>query len=411
MCTLRRLGALLMLCFLLVGCDVIWSGLPADNSVLDGPIQGLTQAQLRAFLAGDEEFSQRFVPATGLGPVFVHNSCEGCHTADGKGHPSTNLIRFGVGDPKDAARFDYLLGQGGPQLQQRAIPGYQGETLPEVKGLATSVRSAPIVSGLGLIEFIPEATILAHADPDDKDKDGISGRPNYVKPPSYHEPVIQNTPVDGLLLGRFGRKATAINLLHQTVSAYLNDMGITSDFSPVDLYNPRVGGPSGDGVADPEVSSATVRNVVFYLQTLKAPIRRNPTSPEVQQGEALFAKIGCAKCHVPQMKTGPSPIEALANKEVHLYSDLLLHDMGETLADGFPEGQATGREWRTTPLWGVGIVGDLLGGQGFYLHDGRAKTLDEAIRLHGGEAQTITDAYIALNEADKARLIAFLRSL
>ncbi|MCB9640141.1 MAG: thiol oxidoreductase [Myxococcales bacterium] len=406
-CVFLLLGSSLIL----ASCGVFFTEEPALESVLDGPIDGLSQAQLQTFKVGDEEFGRVFTPATGLGPIFVEASCAACHTADGKGHPSTNLTRFGVGDPSDAARFDYLLHLGGPQLQHRSVMGYEAEKLPEIHGLARSVRSAPIVTGLGLIEAIPESEILRYADPDDADGDGISGRPNYVKPPAFFEPVIEHTPVEGKIFGRFGRKATAINLLQQVAEAYLNDMGITSDFLMQDLYNPLVGGPSGDNAPDPEVPAATVRAVTFYMQTLRPPSRRDADDPTVKQGEALFAQSGCAKCHVPSMKTGKSPIAALHEKTVFLYSDLLLHDMGPKLADHFPEGSATGNEWRTTPLWGLGVIGNLLGGQPFYMHDGRAKTLEEAIDLHGGEAQKSRDHFFALKDNEKAALLAFLRSL
>ncbi|MCK6508670.1 thiol oxidoreductase [Myxococcota bacterium] len=393
------------------GCGVLFTEEPRRETVLDGPIEGLSHAQLQTFKAGDEEFARVFTPATGLGPIFVEASCIACHTADGKGHPSTNLTRFGVGDPTDAARFDYLLHLGGPQLQHRAVLGYQAEKLPNLEGLARSVRSAPIVTGLGLIEAIPESEILRYADPDDKDGDGIRGRPNYVTPPSFFEPVIEHTPKDGKIMGRFGRKAAAINLLQQVAEAYLNDMGITSDFLMKDLHNPLVGGPSGDSAPDPEVSAATVRSVTFYMRTLRPPPRRDAENPVVKQGEGFFAQVGCAKCHVPSMKTGKSAIEALREKTVPLYSDLLLHDMGPKLADGYPEGQATGDMWRTTPLWGLGVIGDLMGGQPFYLHDGRAKTLKEAIDEHGGEAQKSRDRFFALSSTEQEALLAFLRSL
>jgi CxxC motif-containing protein (DUF1111 family) len=267
------------------------------------------------------------------------------------------------------------------------------------------------VTGLGLIEAIPEAEILKYADPEDKDGYGIRGRPNYVTPPDYFEPAIEHTPQNGKIMGRFGRKANAINLLQQVAEAYLNDMGITSDFLMKDLHNPLVGGPSGDGAPDPEVSASTVRSVTFYMQTLRAPSRRDVDDPIVKKGEALFGQIGCAKCHVSSMKTGKHAIAALSEKTVSLYSDLLLHDMGPKLADGYPEGQATGNMWRTTPLWGLGVIGNLMGGQPFYLHDGRAKTLQEAIDYHGGEAQKSRDGFFALSSSEQEALLVFLRSL
>lgn len=408
-------------CSIFVGCGTFFTELPNSKQTLDGPIAGLTPTQLSLFLDGDEAFSEMFTPATGLGPVFNQVSCASCHTADGKGHPSTNLTRFGIGDPNNAAQFNYLLEWGGPQLQNHAIPGYSAEKLEEIQkrakdkwpnqSLALSVRSGPIVTGLGLIEAIPDEEILKHADPEDKDGDGIRGRPNYVSPPPYFEPIIQHVTKDGKYIGRFGRKATAINLLHQVVSAYINDMGITSDFVPTDVFNPLVGSPAGTPINGPEVSSRVVRSVVFYMQTLRPPERRDENNPDVKRGEQIFQNILCSRCHIPALQTGNSPIEPLHNKTVPLYSDLLLHDMGDKLADQYPEGSATGRDWRTTPLWGLGIISAGLGGKEYYLHDGRATTLDEAIRLHGGEAQKSTDAYLKLSPDEQKLLMTFLRSL
>ncbi|MDZ7344749.1 MAG: thiol oxidoreductase, partial [candidate division KSB1 bacterium] len=216
---------------------------------------------------------------------------------------------------------------------------------------------------------------------------------------------------NGKYLGRFGRKATAINLLQQTAGAYLNDIGITSDFEPVDLFNPVLGNRVGDNGPDPEISAETVHNVVIYLQTLRPPLRRNENDPIVRRGEGIFAQIGCTGCHIPELQTGPSPIAPLAFQKVRLYSDLLLHDMGPELADNYPEGDATGTEWRTTPLWGLGIVGNLLGGTPFYLHDGRTSDLSAAIRLHGGEAESSRHRFLNLSAEDKAALITFLKSL
>ena len=392
------------------GCGALFTEAPDERESLDGPIPGLTGTQLASFSRGDEAFSETFSAETGLGPVFNQPSCNSCHLSDGKGHPATNLVRFGRGDPLSAARFDYLRHLGGPQLQDRAVPGYEAETLPSgVTGLST--RSGPVVAGIGLVEAIPEAEILAHADPEDRDGDGIRGVPNYVVPPAYIEPLDGQRPVDGRVLARFGRKATAVTLLQQTVGAYLNDMGLTTDFEPVDVYNPRVGGPSGDTVPDPEVPAPTVRDVVMYLRTLKPPPRRDEDDPTVQQGERVFRSVGCATCHVPSLRTGASPIAALSHRAVPLYSDLLLHDLGPALADNFPEGQATGRQWRTTPLWGLGLVRALLGGTPFYLHDGRTSSLEEAIRLHGGEAQAVRDRFVRLPEPDRQALLRFLDSL
>lgn len=396
-----------ILSLLLSGCGELLTEAPNENEVLDGQVEGLSPAQARAHIAGDEAFSELFTPQTGLGPVFNQTSCEGCHPGDGRGHPVTNLRRFGK---TTASGFDYMREHGGPQLQDRAIPGYPAEQLPaDITGL--SERGGPIVVGLGYIEAIPDAAILANEDPNDADGDGISGRANFVHAPEFITPSADKIMRDGKYLGRFGRKATAINLLQQTVGAYLNDIGVTSEFEPIELFNPVLGNHVGDNVADPEVSTETINNAVFYLQTLRVPSRRNENDANVLAGERVFAEIKCTSCHIPEMQTGPSPIAPLAFQKVALYSDLLLHDMGAALADHYPEGDASGTEWRTTPLWGLGNVGNVLGGTPFYLHDGRTSDLSEAILLHGGEAQAARDRFVNLNENDKAALLAFLQSL
>jgi CxxC motif-containing protein (DUF1111 family) len=413
---LRTLGPALALLPLLAGCDALLGPLPPDDEILDGPIDGLSTAQLRTFLSGDAAFGDLFTGARGLGPVFNSTSCESCHTGDGKGHPGNNLTRFGRGDWRDALGFDYLPQLGGAQLQDRAIPGYVPEVLPD--GVVTSVRSGPAVAGLGLIEAIPDEAILALADPDDRDGDGVRGRPNVVAlPPVRDEPPgcacvgCKRTDAGCRRLGRFGRKATAVNLLQQTVTAYHEDMGLTTDLLPDDVYNPLLGGPNGDDVADPEVPSSTVQSLVFYLHTLRPPPRRGASEPAVLRGERLFAEIGCATCHVPALESGDSAIEPLRRQQVALYSDMLLHDLGEGLADHYPEGEATGREWRTTPLWGLGVIPNLLGGQEYYLHDGRARTIEAAVALHGGEAERSAGRFAALAAGERDDLLAFLRSL
>jgi CxxC motif-containing protein (DUF1111 family) len=179
----------------------------------------------------------------------------------------------------------------------------------------------------------------------------------------------------------------------------------------VELFNPVLGNRVGDDVADPEVAVETINDVVIYLQTLRPPKRRNENDATVRQGEQIFTQIGCTGCHVPEMQTGPSAIAPLAFQKVGLYSDLLLHDMGPDLADNYPEGEATGSEWRTTPLWGVGIVENLLGGMPFYLHDGRTADLSQAILLHGGEAQNARNRFASLSAVGQAALLAFLKSL
>ncbi len=389
-------------------CGDLVTEAPDDNQVFDAPLDGLTGAQLKAHLDGDEAFGETFTVETGLGPVFNQTACVNCHPDEGRAHPATNLIRFGR--TRSDGSFDVMPEFGGPQLQDRSIPGYPAEVLPDqVTGI--SERGGPIAVGLGFIEAIPDAAILAQEDPDDADGDGISGRANFVAAPDFLPIAADKVVRNGRHLGRFGRKATAIDLLHQTVSAYKADMGISTDFDPVDLFNPIVGNVVGDNVTDPELSAEVVQNVVFYLQTLREPLRRNEQDSQVLEGESLFAEIGCAACHTPEMTSGASAISVLAFKPVRLYSDLLLHDMGPALADNFPEGDASGTEWRTTPLWGVGIVENLLGGTPFYLHDGRTSDLVEVIQLHGGEAEGASNRFGQLNDQQKAAVLAFLKSL
>ncbi len=389
------------------GCDALLPQAPAPEAVLAEPLPGLTPSQQATHLAGDEEFARIFSPADGLGPLFVAASCEGCHIGDGKGHPVTTLTRFGRYDGGD---FDPLSAHGGPQLQHRSIPGYPAEVIP---GEATGVTRLmpPAVTGLGLLEAVEDATLLALADPDDADGDGISGVPNWIVPPDFLTPEPNRIAHDGRYIGRFGKKASALNLLHQTAGAYLQDMGITTDLLPEDTYNVQAGVFTGDNAPDPEVSSDVLKNVVFYVRTLKAPPRRNEDAPDVRAGEMLFADIGCAGCHVPALTTGPSDVEALSQKTFYPYTDLLLHDMGPELDDGYTEGSALRSEWRTAPLWGTGLAADSQGGQAFFLHDGRAKTLREAIDFHGGEAAASRIAFDQLSPEAQEQLIAFLESL
>jgi CxxC motif-containing protein (DUF1111 family) len=403
---------------LLGACDSLLTSAPPDEEVLAGTVPGLSGAQLAQHARGDEEFARIFGTTDGLGPIFVAPSCESCHVGDGKGHLAFNLTRFGRTSPDG---FDPMRAHGGPQVQNRAILNYMAEAMPGgVTGFAQF--TAPIVTGLGYLEAVTDQTLLELEDPEDLDGDGISGRVQLVDETSIVaeigriEDVIDGNlpprvPVDGKLIGRFGKKASAISLLHQTVTAYHEDMGITSDVLPEDPVNRQVGGFTSDGVADPEVTSSAVQAVVFYLRTLKVPPRRGADSPEIQAGAELFAGVGCAKCHVPVLRTGPSTITALSNVEFHPFSDLLLHDMGPELDDGYTEGRALTSEWRTAPLWGIGLAEGSQGGMGFFLHDGRARTLTEAIDFHGGEAAASRAAFRALQPGQQQTLLDYLRSL
>jgi len=379
-------------------CSQIQPEVLEDNQLLDGPIEGLSYAENQQFLKGDAAFNDEiFTVEKGLGPTFVATSCGSCHAGDGKGTPFTTLIRYGQVDETG----NMYLHLGGPQLQNRAIPGYTPETIPD--GATFSKFTPPANTGLGFIELVSDADILAMADPYDSNNDGISGVPNYIKLPSYQSPFYFAVPKNGKYISRFGKKAAVYSLLHQTVNAYNQDMGVTSTFDPQDVY-------SGLNI-DPEVSDKTIANVVFYLRTLKTPYQRDEDNTIVKQGKQLFNQISCTKCHVPELKTSTSSITALSNKKFYPYTDLLLHDMGPALDDGYTEGSAKTYEWRTPPLWGLGLSTKSQGGRYFLMHDGRAKSIEEAIQLHDGEATNSKNKFIQLSSGDKTAVITFLKSL
>lgn len=399
--------------------DPFLPGAPEDLSTLAGPIDGLSASQSAAHAQGDAEFARHFAPADGLGPLFVATSCESCHVGDGKGHPLFDITRFGRPAP---GSFDPMRDEGGPQLQNRAILGYLAEIVP-AGATATARFTAPAVTGLGFLEAIEDATIRALADPTDANRDGISGRLSLVDSTDFIADIAsvstiaagaattRHVPIDGKYVGRFGKKARTINLLHQSVFAYSEDMGITSDLVPRDLYNRQIGAQGGDGVVDPELATSALNAVVFYLRTLRTPPRRDADAPPVREGEVVFAQIGCAGCHVSKLRTGRSDVPQLNNVEFSPFTDMLLHDMGPELDDGYTEGDAMPSEWRTAPLWGIGLAERSQGGTAHYLHDGRAKTLRDAIRLHGGEGARSRAAFNGLTADAQERLLAYLRSL
>lgn len=403
----KVLSAIFLSIVLFLSCEKILTKLPSDDSVLDGALEGLSPQEQGQFLQGDVAFNDEiFTPENGLGPFFVATSCGSCHLGDGKGHPFSTLTRFGQADTTIS---NQLMTLGGPQLQNRAIPGILPEQLPP--GLPFSRFTPPANTGLGLLAALTDAQILSNSDPNDINGDGISGRPNYIIPPPYFQPQGYHIDRNGKYIGRFGKKAVTIDLLQQTVNAYLQDMGITSE---LEMNEPLIfngTNPTPDNVPDPEVPRSTINNVVFYLRTLKEPIQRNANNPDVVAGKKVFTNITCGKCHTPEFTTPQSDIKALSNKKFFPYSDLLLHDMGPGLDDGFTEGIATTSEWRTPPLWGIGLSKNSQGGRLFLLHDGRAGSLNEAILLHGGEAKKSRDNYSQLNDTDKKNILKFLESL
>jgi CxxC motif-containing protein (DUF1111 family) len=383
-----------------VGCGRLMTTAPDAGDLFDAPLDGLTPAEQAAFAEGDAQFGNAFAIASGLGPIFNNVSCASCHSGDGRGRPENVLTRFTMaGEPAE---------YGGPQIQDRAIPGAEAETLPI--GAEVSRRLPPPVFGVGLIEAIPVDSILVRADPADSDVDGISGRPNMVFPAEYmpaHEPGGGPGPV----LGRFSRKAQVSSLLQQTAEAYHQDIGITTDFLAIENVNPMASRATeaADRCADPELSASVVRSVVAYLRLL-APPAPGEMTPQREAGRLLFHTTQCASCHVPTLRTGPNTTAALAHRDVTLYSDLLLHDMGDGLADYRSDGDADGTEWRTTPLWGLRIMREFLNGDAFLMHDGRARSVEEAILVHGGEAQSARDAFAALSSQDRAALLDFVES-
>lgn len=389
---------LLVFSGLIMACEKILTSSPKEEEILDGALEGLNSQELHQFIKGDIAFNDEiFTPELGLGPLFVANSCGSCHPGDGKGHPFSTLTRFGQTDSTGNA----YLAMGGPQLQHRAIPGYTPENLPS--NVSSTKILAPANTGLGFLDAVSDADILAMADPNDADGDGISGVPNWIPVPSYvvlrSNAIVQNNKY----IGRFGKKASAYDLLQQTANAYNQDMGINSTFEPFDTYS--------NLEVDPEVSNATVHDVVFYLKTLKAPIQRNTDKEEVKLGKQIFINISCNKCHKEELKTSLSSIASLSNRTFYPYTDLLLHDMGPGLDDNYTEGTAQTNEWKTPALWGLGLSKNSQGGSYFLMHDGRAYSIEQAILLHAGEATLSRTAYENLSDVDKQKLIVFLESL
>ncbi len=382
----------------IAACQKLLPKLPADDQVLDGPVE-LSPEQNQIFLRGDVAFNDEvFTVQNGLGPLFVATSCGSCHAGDGKGHPFTTLTRFGQRDTISGNTYLHL---GGSQLQDRAIPGYNPEQIPV--GATFSKFTPPANTGLGFLDAVSDASILALADPNDANGDGISGRPNWVLIKSYSSPRPNSISQNGKYIGRFGKKGATYDLLQQTATAYNQDMGINTVYDPVDTYT---------GLAvTPEITAQTVQDVVFYLKTLKIPVQRNQNDPDVIAGRQVFLRIGCGKCHTPELTSGPSPIAALSNKTFAAYTDLLLHDMGNELNDGYTEGTALAQEWKTPALWGLGLSENSQGQQYFLLHDGRAHNVEQAIQLHGGEGSSSRIGFQQLNTAEKEQLIKFLHSL
>lgn len=453
-CEMKRFLWITPALALTLGNCLVWS-LPVraesdvtqvGREVFSQPLPSLNEAERVAFFRGRGLFRQAWVVAPardsevdGLGPLYNRLSCGACHPKNGRGKaPDTPaermqsmLVRLsvpGVGPHGGVVPHPVY----GDQLNEEGVPGVPGEgravllwrsktvqlaggervslrfPLLRFKELAygdiapvlTSPRVGQPVYGLGFLEAVPDAALEALEQ--EAKADGVKGHVNRV-----WDVVAQRT-----VVGRFGWKANMPNLTQQTAGAMLGDLGITSPLFPEENCTPTQNAcrqaPSG---GHPELSAAQLADVVSYLTHLDVPARRDPKDPKVMQGEAAFARLGCALCHRPSLPLpeggGPGGAQAAA---IAPYTDLLVHDMGADLADGRPDFTASGREWRTPPLWGIGLTALVLEGES-YLHDGRARTLQEAILWHGGEARVARERYASLPRGERDALLAFLRSL
>lgn len=400
----------------------------------------LSDEETTHFFVGKSFFDQAWVTAPsstdsrdGLGPYFNARSCSACHSRDGRGRPPENgdgflsmLIRLSIpgatnnGEPKPDPNYGgqlqnaALLGidaEGTPEVSYTEVEGHFGDnttytlmrpsyTISNLKygnldaSVMMSPRVAPTMTGMGLLEAISESDILEFADENDSNADGISGRPNYV----------WNVKEQTTTLGRFGWKANQPSVEQQVAGAFAGDIGITSTMFPhTDVTDAQADATRDvESGGDPEIVDRLLRFVVIYSANLAVPARRNTTDAEVKQGESLFTSMGCSKCHRISITS--------RGETIHPYTDLLLHDMGDDLADNRPDFEATGNEWRTPPLWGIGLV-QTVNGHTRFMHDGRARNLEEAILWHGGEGEGAKNNYKAATKAERDALIAFINSL
>ncbi|WP_440973248.1 di-heme oxidoreductase family protein [Pseudomonas koreensis] len=430
-----------------------------DQNAFSLPSANLPPSRRVDFSVGNSFFRSPWViaPSTttardGLGPLFNTNACQNCHIKDGRGHPPapdaanavSMLVRLSIPDAPEFAKLIEQVGVVpepvyGGQFQDMAVPGVTPEGKVRVEYSAVpirfkdgtevelrkpllqftqlgygpmhpdtrfSARVAPPMIGLGLLEAIPEEAILANAAAQAKENNGIKGRANRVWDDELQKTVV----------GRFGWKAGQPNLNQQNVHAFSGDMGLTTSLRPFDdctdaqtacKQAPNGNGPNGE----PEVSDNILRLVLFYTRNLAVPARRGVNDEQVLAGKNLFFQAGCQSCHTPKYTTAANAAEPeLANQVIRPYSDLLLHDMGDGLADNRTEFQASGRDWRTPPLWGIGLT-QAVSGHTQFLHDGRARNLLEAVLWHGGEAQKAQQQVLSFNAEQRAALLAFLNSL
>ena len=405
----------------------------------------LTVDEAADFAVGNSFFRQSWISAPssttardGLGPFFNANACAGCHFKDGRGRPPMADGELGRGlllrlslpntNPNGSSFPDPTYGS---QLQDNAILGqtvkgnytitYQTitETLADgtvvelqkpiyhiinlgygalAAGVLVSPRVANQMVGMGLLEAVPESTILAFAA---NSSNGVSGKANYV----------YDVQSDSQKLGRFGWKANQPSVRQQVAGAFSGDMGITTSLFPNENCPPGVDCGAIPNGGSPEISDANFNRVVLYSSALAVPVRRNYASQDVLKGKKIFEEINCTSCHIAKMQTGNDhPIAAFRNQTIRPFTDMLLHDMGDGLADGAPDFLATGNEWRTQPLWGIGLI-NTVNGHTKLLHDGRARNVTEAILWHGGEAQASKNKFKQLSATDRNQLLAFINSL
>ena len=412
------------------------------------PSPALKQMEKLNFFVGNSFFKLNWVasPAStkardGLGPTFNARSCAACHMKDGRGTPEfagemTNglLLRLSIpgtdphGDPLGEPNY-------GGQLNDQAIPGvpYEGRIkidYEEIHGkyadgtkytlrkplysiadpqfgtphkdIMISPRVGQHIIGMGLLEAIPEKDLLAKVDVDDNDKDGISGKANYV----------WNAIEGKKSIGRFGWKANQPSVKQQTAGAFLGDIGITTSLNPQQnltaVQDKAAKAPHG---GQPEMDDDDLDKTVLYVANLAVPARRDYKNPEVLKGKKIFNDLNCASCHTPSFTTGKHPVfDNLSNQKIFPYTDLLLHDMGPDLADNRPDFDADGNEWRTPPLWGIGLI-ETVNNHTYFMHDGRARNIEEAILWHGGEAKNSREDFKKLAKADRVALLKFINSL
>jgi CxxC motif-containing protein (DUF1111 family) len=420
----------------------------AEENAFGLQVNNLSSQEKLDFFVGNSFFNQNWVQAPssttardGVGPMFNARSCSGCHFKDGRGRPPMYdgekgiglLLRLSisgqnsVGGPNPSANY-------GDQLEDQSVQGVPMEgdytiQYAEIAGqypdgtpyslrkpnylisnlnygplesdIMVSPRCAPQMIGLGLLEAISTGDILAREDVNDADGDGISGKANYV-----WDPISQSTQ-----LGRFGWKANVPGIYQQVAGAFLGDMGITTwVFPDENCTGIQTDCSMAVNGGTPEIEKSKLDAVVLYSQTLAVPAKRNTNNVDVAFGEQLFAQIQCTKCHVSQMTTSTHSVSALSNQIISPYTDLLLHDMGDGLADNRPDFLADGKEWRTTPLWGIGLI-ETVNKHSFLLHDGRARSIEEAILWHGGEAENAKTLFMNLNKLEREQVLKFLASM